>query len=171
MERRSFENAHCSIARSMDVLGDWWNPLIIRECLYGVTRFDELQGWLNIGRNILAQRLAKLVDQGILERRLYQERPPRYEYQLTEKGYDAAKVVIATMPFGDEWMFGEGREPIRIYDRETHQRVRPVVVDANTGEPIDPRQLYAGPGPAFPPVDDVRRRRFVEYYERRSDPG
>ena len=70
----------------MDVLGDWWNPLIIRECLYGVHRFDDFQKWLGIGRNILAKRLAQLVERGVLERKLYQEHPPRYEYHLTAKG-------------------------------------------------------------------------------------
>ena len=150
----------------MDVLGDWWSPLIIRECLYGVNRFDEFQRWLGIGRNILTKRLAKLVEQGVLERRPYQEHPIRYEYHLTEKGFDAAKLLIAMMPFGEAWFFDEEREPIRVYDRETNQRVRPVVVDANTGKPIDPRALYAGPGPTFPPVEHIRRERFAEYYER-----
>ena len=152
----------------MDVLGDWWAPLIIRECLYGVNRFDDLQRWLGIGRNILAQRLAKLVEQGVLQRRRYHQNPPRYEYQLTDKGYDAAKLLIAMMPFGEAWFFEDCREPIRIFDRETDKRVRPVLIDANSGKPIDPRRLYAGPGPAFPPVEEIRRERFVEYYKRRA---
>jgi DNA-binding HxlR family transcriptional regulator len=167
MERKSFEQAPCSIARSVDVLGDWWAPLILRECLYGVNRFDEIQRWLGIGRNILTRRLSKLVEQGILERRRYQERPARHEYHLTEKGYDAAKLLLAMMPFGESWFFDTGREPILLYDRRTHRRVRPVLVDAETGEPIDPRMLYAGPGRSFPRDEETRRRRFVEFYESR----
>lgn len=166
MERKGFGDAPCPIARSVDVLGDWWAPLIIRECLYGVHRFDELQRCLGIGRNILTRRLARLVEQGVLERRAYQDRPPRHDYHLTDKGYDAATLILAMMPFGERWFFGPEGEPIRVYHRETGRRVRPVVVDAETGEPIDPRQLYAGPGPSFPRSKAVRRKRFVEYYER-----
>ncbi|MCA9549180.1 MAG: helix-turn-helix transcriptional regulator [Myxococcales bacterium] len=168
MERKRFEGAPCPIARSVDIVGDWWTPLIIRECLYGVNRFDDLQRWLGIGRNILTRRLEQLVEQGVLERRAYQERPQRYEYQLTDKGYDAARILLAMMPFGDKWQFERGREPIRVFDRRTGKRVRPVVVDAETGEPIDPRNLYAGPGPAFPADRGVRRERFSEYYQRKT---
>ena len=169
MERKNFDKAPCSIARSLDVLGDWWTPLILRECLYGVHRFDRMQRWLGIGRNILTRRLAKLVEQGVLERRQYLERPARYEYHLTDKGYDAAKLLLAMMPFGEAWFFGDKREPIRLYDRRTGRRVRPQLVDAETGEPIDPRELYAGPGPSFPPSEEVRRERFVEFYSRQPE--
>lgn len=166
MQRTDFHDSPCSIARSLDVLGDWWAPLIVRECLYGVHRFDDLQRWLGIGRNILTRRLAKLVEQGVLERALYQERPPRYEYHLTEKGFDAAKALLALMPFGERWQFPGEEPPILLYERASGRRVRPVVVDAETGEPIDPRQLYAGPGPSFPADEAVRRRRFSEYFTR-----
>lgn len=168
MERKRFDQAPCSIARALDILGDWWTPLIIRECLYGVHRFDELQRWLGIGRNILAKRLSLLVDQGVLERRAYQERPTRYAYHLTDKGYDAVRILLALMPFGEAWFFDKGREPIRVYDRKTNRRIRPIVVDQATGEPIDPRNLYAGPGPSFPRSRDVRRERFVEFYRRQG---
>ena len=72
------------------------------------------------------------------------------------------------MPFGERWFFDPAEEPIQLYDRETDRPVHPVLVDAETGEPIDARKLYAGPGPSFPPVDHVRRDRFVEYYRRRD---
>ena len=168
MDRKTFEGAPCSIARSLDVVGDWWTPLIIRECLYGLHRFDELQRTLDIGRNILSRRLAKLVEQGVLDKRAYQERPVRYEYHLTDMGYDAAKVLIGMMPFGERWMFERGREPIRLYDRETGRRVRPLLVDADTGQPIDARNLYAGPGPAFPRSHQIRKSRFKEHFERKA---
>jgi DNA-binding HxlR family transcriptional regulator len=171
MERKRFDKAPCSIARSLDVLGDWWTPLLIRECLYGVHRFDDFARWLGIGRNILTTRLAKLVEEGVLERRAYEARPRRYEYHLTEKGYDAAKVLLAMMPFGEAWTFEPGREPIQVFHRKTGKRVRPVVVDAETGEPLDPRELYAGPGPSFPAGKSVRQERFPEYYERHAAGG
>jgi DNA-binding HxlR family transcriptional regulator len=164
MERKSFEDAPCSIARTLDVLGDWWAPLIVRECLYGVHRFDDLQRWLGVGRNILSRRLERLVEQGVLTRTAYQARPPRFEYHLTDKGYDAARVLLAMMGFGERWQFEPGREPIQLFDRQSHRRVRPVLVDAETGAPIDPRALYAGPGPSFPAEEAVRRARFADYY-------
>ena len=166
MERTSFSSSPCSIARTLDVLGDWWNPLIIRECLYGVHRFDEYQKHLGIGRNILTRRLKQLVEEGLLERKLYQEKPQRYEYHLTEKGYDAASVLLGYMSFGEKWYFDSGKDPIRLYDRESGKQVVPVLVDSATGKPIDPQNLYAGPGPGFPESDEVRRERFVEFFKR-----
>lgn len=169
MKRKTFENAPCSIARSLDVLGDWWAPLIIRECLYGIHRFDDFQHWLGIGRNMLTRRLNKLIEQGILERRPYQTRPTRHEYHLTERGYDAARVLIAMMPFGEQWFFEDAQAPIALYDRRTNAPIVPRLVDAHTGEPIDVRWLYAGPGPGFPEVGEaVLRERFREYYARQQ---
>ena len=168
MDRKRFKNAPCSIARSLDILGDWWTPLIIRECLYGVHRFDELQRWLGIGRNILTRRLNSLIEQGVLDKRRYQERPPRYEYHLTDKGYDAAVVLIGMMPFGESWMFEQGAEPVRLYHRSDDRPVRPMLVDADSGEPLDARELYPGPGPAFPANAAVRAARFREYFARRA---
>ncbi|MEM6532704.1 MAG: helix-turn-helix domain-containing protein [Myxococcota bacterium] len=164
MDRKRFTEAPCSIARTVDIIGDWWTPLIVREAMYGVSRFDEFQRWLGIGRNILTRRLAQLVEQGVLEKRRYQEKPPRYEYLLTEKGFDAASVLVAMMPFGERWQFGSAKEPIHVYDRRTGRRVQPLIVDATTGEPLDVRHLYAGPGPSFPENDAIRRERFREYY-------
>lgn len=168
MQKTRFTRAPCSIARSLDVLGDHWAPLIIRECLYDVHRFDELQRTLGIARNMLTRRLNRLIEQGVIERRPYQDNPPRYEYHLTEMGYDAAKLLLAMMSFGEKYFFDD-REPIRLYDRRTDDRVRPALVDAETNAPVDPRNLYAGPGPSFPRSKSARRSRFVEYYARHPD--
>ncbi|MEM6454891.1 MAG: helix-turn-helix domain-containing protein [Acidobacteriota bacterium] len=169
MQRKSFQSAPCSIARALDVLGDWWTPLILRECLYGVHRFDQFQRWLGIGRNILTRRLALLVDEGLLEKRAYQTRPLRHEYHLTEKGYDATSALMALLAFGERWYFADGGVPIRLYDRATDAPVRPQLVDGETGEPLDVRRLYAGPGPAFPAHPEIRRARFTEFLARRGD--
>lgn len=171
MERKRFQGAPCSIARSLDVVGDWWGPLIIRECLYGTHRFDQIQRWLGIGRNMLTRRLELLVEQGVLERRQYQDRPPRFEYHLTDKGYDAAKLLLAMMPFGETWLFADEGDPIHLYDRSSHRRVRPSLVDEETGEPIDPRELYAGPGPSFPADEEIRRQRFPDFYAWKRSPN
>jgi len=164
MERTTFEHVPCPIARTLDMLGDWWAPLILRECLYGVHRFDQFQRWLGISRNILTRRLEKLVEDGLLERRPYQTNPVRHEYHLTEKGQAAAPLLLAMTAFGNEWIFGEGHEPVRVYSRKTGREVKPVLVDAETGERIDPSDLYAGPGPSFPKSEEIRRERFVSFY-------
>ena len=166
MERKKFTTSPCSIARSLDVLGDWWNPMILRECLYGNRRFDEIQFWLNISRNILTRRLADLVAAGLLNKVSYQENPVRYEYVLTDKGYDACLILLALMPFGEQWYFDAGKHPIELRDRETGERVVPVVVDSKTGKPLDSKNLVPCPGPGFKAPKEIMKRRFSEYYDR-----
>jgi DNA-binding HxlR family transcriptional regulator len=86
MQRKSFGNMQCPIARSLERVGEWWSILILRDALHGLTRFDQFQKSLDIAPNMLTRRLNALVKAGLLERRRYSERPPRYEYQLTERG-------------------------------------------------------------------------------------
>ncbi|MFD5543207.1 winged helix-turn-helix transcriptional regulator, partial [Streptomyces sp. NPDC127079] len=86
MKRTSFAKWPCSIARTVDLLGDHWTPLVVREAFYGISRFDEFQQELGIARNTLTDRLRLLVDERILEKRQYEAEPPRYDYVLTEKG-------------------------------------------------------------------------------------
>ena len=124
MERKKFSGSPCSIARSLDVLGDWWNPLILRECLYGNARFDELQHWLDISRNILTRRLAGLVEEGLLAKVPYQDKPVRYEYQLTDKGHDACLVLIALMLFGERWYFERDKRRFRATDPSSEQATK-----------------------------------------------
>ena len=95
MQRTSFEDMNCSVAQCLEVVGEWWSLLIVRDAFLGVRRFDDLQARLGISRNILNQRLTRLVDNGVLERVPYQEHPPRSEYLLTEKGRDLWHVVTA----------------------------------------------------------------------------
>src|SRR5207253_1863904 len=95
MQRKSFGKMPCPIARSLERVGEWWSILIIRDALHGFTRFDEFQKSLNIAPNMLTRRLSALVDAGLLERRRYSERPPRYEYILTDMGRDFRPVIVA----------------------------------------------------------------------------
>src|SRR5436190_8958064 len=106
MKRTPFARWPCSVARAVDLLGDWWTPLVLRQAFYGVRRFDDFQESLGIGRNVLTQRLNRLVDEGLLERRLYCEHPPRSEYVLTEKGRDFWPVLAAMTTWGDKWLDG-----------------------------------------------------------------
>lgn len=93
----------CSVARSLEAVGEWWTLLIVRDCLLGVARFDQFQSRLGIARNVLADRLDTLIDHGVLERHPYQEHPVRYDYVLTEKGRALWPVLAALQDWGDTW--------------------------------------------------------------------
>ena len=98
MERTSFAEMRCSLARGLELIGDWWTPLIIRDLFLDVRRFDELAEDLGISRNLLTRRLSRLVANGVIERRPYQSRPIRYDYHLTEAGRDLVPAILALTP-------------------------------------------------------------------------
>ena len=135
MRRTRFDEEPCPIARVTDLFGDWWTPLVLRELLYGRTRFGQIQAQLGISRPILAERLRRLESEGMLQRKQYQESPPRYEYQLTAKGEASWEVVAALWRYGSDWFFAEGA-PGELFDKTTGRTILPQVIDANTGEPI-----------------------------------
>ena len=103
MERKSFSDMHCSVAQCLEVVGEWWSLLIVRDAFLGISRFDDFQSRLGISRNILNQRLARLVETGVLTKVPYSERPPRFEYQLTDKGRDLWPVLTTMRQWGDKW--------------------------------------------------------------------
>ncbi len=142
MRRTRFHDAPCPIARTTDLIGDWWTPIVMREAFLGRRRFDDFQKALSLSRGVLAQRLARLVEEGLLEKCLYQERPPRYEYVLTEKGRDFCPVLAAMWRWGSDWLWEEGdAPPLELCDRDSGRLVHPRVVDEETGAPIDVRRL------------------------------
>lgn len=110
MQHVSLASLPCPIARTLDVVGEWWTLLIIRDALTGARRFDHFKG-TGIADNILSARLKRLCDEGILERRLYEEHPPRYEYLLTTKGHALAPVVAALFMWGKRWTSGPSLSP------------------------------------------------------------
>ena len=114
MKRTPFHEWPCSVARTVDLLGDWWTPLVLREAFLGARRFEEFQKALSIGRNVLTQRLGRLVAEGLLDRRPYQEHPPRFEYVLTEKGSDFFDVLLALLRWGDRWLDRGAGPPLLI---------------------------------------------------------
>jgi DNA-binding HxlR family transcriptional regulator len=142
MRRTSFADMDCSVARTLEIVGEWWTMLVIREAFNGVRRFDEFQGRLGIARNVLAARLQRLVDNGILERRLYQERPQRFEYRLTDKGRDLYPVLIALMGWGDRWMSGPEGPPVKL-THECGHAPDAAMVCTHCGEQLIPRQVRA----------------------------
>ncbi len=150
MRNARFQDAPCPIARSTDLLGDPWIPMILRECTYGVARFDDFQRRLNIAPNTLTARLQRMVEQGLLEKVPYEERPLRYAYRLTPMGRGATVILAAMIQFGDEWIFEKGRAPVVLRSRRTGEVVQPVLVDAATGERVDPADVVPAAGPGFP---------------------
>ena len=123
MKRTSLANQPCSIARTLDVAGEWWSPLILRDVAYGVRRFRELQENLGVSANVLADRLETLLAEGLLETRVYQQRPERHEYHLTAKGLDLVPALLALMAWGDRWAWPGGRGPITVLHEECGEKV------------------------------------------------
>jgi DNA-binding HxlR family transcriptional regulator len=132
MQHKGFEHMPCPIARSLDRVGEWWSILILRDALKGMTRFDQFQKSLGIAPNMLTRRLTTLVESGLLERQLYSEKPPRYEYVLTPKGRDFRPVLWALIAWGNKHFPPEG-ETMVVVDAETGEEADPVFVDGRTG--------------------------------------
>lgn len=136
MRRTRFDQHQCPIARTADLLGDWWTPLVLRELLLGKCRFNDIQDALDINRSVLTQRLARLVDVGIVQRRRYCEHPPRDEYALTDKGRALWDVLSVMWHYGETWLF-DAPVPVEMYDKRTGDRIEPAVIDRRSGQPLD----------------------------------
>jgi DNA-binding HxlR family transcriptional regulator len=146
---RTYDNQVCSVARTLETIGDRWTMLVIRDAFLGFRRFEDFQRDLGIARNVLTDRLARLVDDGILERHRYQEKPERFEYRLTEKGIDLWPVLVSLMRWGDRYAAPAG-PPTLIVHRgcggELDDHLRCTVCGAD----VDARSAEARPGPAAP---------------------
>jgi len=142
VRRTRFDEWPCPIARTTDLIGDWWTPLVMREAFTGRRRFDEFQEALGIPRAVLAARLERLVAEGMLEKRQYEDHPVRFEYRLTPKGIAFYDVLAAMWRWGEDWLWPDGDEmPVVLVDRDSGEEIRPVVVDESTGERIDVRRV------------------------------
>jgi DNA-binding HxlR family transcriptional regulator len=150
MQRKSFGNMECPIARSLERVGEWWSILILRDAIYGLTRFDQFQKNLNIAPNILTRRLTALVEAGLLERRLYCEKPPRYEYILTARGRDFRPILFSLQAWGNRYFAPEGASVVLI-DKSTGKAADPILVDRLTGKPITDATHTNAAGPAAGP--------------------
>ncbi|HZU76493.1 MAG TPA: helix-turn-helix domain-containing protein [Dehalococcoidia bacterium] len=141
----ALSSLHCSIARTLDVVGERWTLLVLRDAFNGVRRFEDFAARLPIARNVLADRLQTLVAHGILERRRYQERPARYEYRLTPKGFDLYPVLIGLLQWGDRYLAGEAGPPIDLRHRDCGGSVVAQVVCASCGQPLSARDARGTP--------------------------
>lgn len=142
MSRSSLAGVDCSVARALDVVGEWWTLLVVRDAFLGARRFEEFRRRSGIARNILAQRLERLVAEGVLERVRYQERPPRHEYRLTEKGRDLFGVLVALRQWGDRWLTS-GEPPLVLEHRDHGHLAQAVLTCAECGEPLTPYAVRA----------------------------
>lgn len=155
MRRKSFGNLQCPIARSLERVGEWWSILILRDALLGATRFEQFQKNLDIAPNMLTRRLNGLVDAGLLERRRYNERPPRDEYVLTARGRDFRPVLWALLAWGNKHFAPEGASVV-IVDNETGEVADPLLIDRVSGRPLTAPPFRSAAGPA---ADERTRQR------------
>ena len=135
------------MARSLDMIGEWWTLLIIRDLFYGINTFDSLCRDLGIARNILANRLKKLVDRGLIEKRTEEKGSRRQAYRLTPKGKDLFPIIMALVAWGDRWEAPDG-PPILFKHQTDGHPARPLVICAECGEPLKAKDIHpqAGPG-------------------------
>ncbi len=158
MQHKYLGNMQCPIARSLERVGEWWSILILRDAFQGLTRFDEFQKSLGIAPNMLTRRLNTLVDSGLLERRLYSERPPRHEYVLTPRGRDFRPVILALIAWGNKHFAPEG-ESVVVVDAATGERAEPVLVDKSSGRLLQSPEFTVAPGPA---ANQATRERYAK---------
>jgi DNA-binding HxlR family transcriptional regulator len=150
MQRTSFGEMACSIARTLDVIGEPWSPLILRDVWVGMTRFDQLQADLGISRKVLTERLGHLVDQGVLERRPYDKRP-RYEYRLTAKGAELVDLLMVMVSWGDRWLAGKAGPPVLYRHRACGKVSRVDLRCSLCGKPMHASDVDLLPGPGARP--------------------
>ncbi|HEX3911528.1 MAG TPA: helix-turn-helix domain-containing protein [Solirubrobacteraceae bacterium] len=143
----NYTDQNCSIAGALEIVGERWSLLIVRNVFLGLRRFDQIQANLGIARNVLQTRLQKLIDQGVVERRLYQERPPRHEYRLTEKGLDLWPIVVSLMQWGDRYAMPEGGPAVLLEHRGCGGRIDEHRICDRCGARLGPRDSRAQPGP------------------------
>ena len=147
MRRTSLADFHCSVARTVDIIGEWWTPLIVRDAFYGHRRFEDFQRSLGIARNVLATRLERLVEAGIMERQRYEEHPPRDEYVLTPKGRDLFPIIGAILAWGDKWTAGDAGPPLLLIHEACGKPGSLRATCDQCGEPMSLDNIRPVPGP------------------------
>ncbi|MGE5282434.1 MAG: winged helix-turn-helix transcriptional regulator [Chloroflexota bacterium] len=150
--RSDYPDQACSIARSLEVVGERWTLLIVRDVMNGHRRFDDLQKSLGIARNVLSARLQRLTEEDILERRPYQESPERYEYFLTEKGLDLWPALVALLAWGDRYSPDPDGPPLLIVHKECGGAISDRGICERCGQVLDARDARALPGPGLTAV-------------------
>lgn len=159
MTRTSLQHLPCSLARTADLVGDKWILLILRDAFYGLQTFTQFQKNLSVARNILSDRLAKLVENDILIKVANKPGVARFSYKLTEQGKALYPAVMALTQWGDKWIFGNKGEPVRFLDKKNHAPILPIVIQARDGRYLQCGDVSYEPGPSASPT-------FFTAYER-----
>jgi DNA-binding HxlR family transcriptional regulator len=146
---RTYDNQVCSVARALEVLGERWTLLIVRDAILGLRRFEEFQASLGVARNVLTDRLGRLVDAGILDRVRYQDRPARYEYRLTPVGRELGVPVVSLMHWGDRHLAGPDGPPRLTRHRDCGGTVALAFTCTDCGGPVPPAEVEVVPGPGL----------------------
>jgi DNA-binding HxlR family transcriptional regulator len=149
---RTYESQTCSVARTLELVGERWTLLIIRDAFLGVRRFGDFAERLGVARNVLQDRLERLVEAGVLEKVPYQERPLRHEYRLTDMGLDLWPSVVALMQFGDKHLAGEGGVPMLVLHRDCGGELDDHRICKRCGAAVDVRDAQARRGPGGAPL-------------------
>ncbi|WP_394836526.1 helix-turn-helix transcriptional regulator [Pendulispora rubella] len=152
---------NCSVAQALEVLGDWWTLLIVRDAFMGMRRFSDFQESLGISKNVLAQRLSHLVERGVFELVDVGEHGTHYEYALTPMGRDLAVVLTALRQWADRWVLGPGNEPLVVHDRRTGRPIPPLRICGEDGQPLRGRDMELRPGPGITAETLARYRDYL----------
>lgn len=147
MSTKNIDLLNCSVANALDLIGEGWTILILREAFFGSRRFEDFQKHLGIARNILTVRLKKLCDNGILERKPVKEGAKRHEYRLTPMGRDLYPTLIALTQWGDRWLQSSQGAPVKFIERATGKEIADVSIVTREGRELDARDLALVPGP------------------------
>jgi DNA-binding HxlR family transcriptional regulator len=158
MRGSAFPTQVCSVARSLEIVGEWWTLLVIREAFFGARQFSEFQANLGIARNVLSDRLASLVEAGVLKRAEVAGRGNPRLYTLTTKGRELLPVIVTLMQWGDRWVYGADKAPVRVVERATGAEIAPLRIATSEGRALAPRELAVLPGPG---ADEAILRRFA----------
>jgi len=163
VDKIRLEDRECPLSATLGLVGEWWTLLILHDAFDGYTRFDQFQENLGISSSLLTSRLKRLVGSGLLERRQYQERPPRYEYVLTELGCSLRPVIVVLAGWGNDRLQPDQRSMVLV-DANTGAEAEPIVVDRATGRRIDGPDFVFTAGPAA-------SKPFRDRYEGRPEPS
>jgi DNA-binding HxlR family transcriptional regulator len=154
--RKRFADMNCGVGQALEVLGDWWTLLIVRDAFFGARRFGDFERSLGIAKNVLSARLAHLVEHGIFEQVDVGNEGQRFEYRLSESGEALLPILTALRDWSDDWIFGRGNEPVIVKDRASGRRIPKLRVTDADGRPLSRRDLRTVPGPGASP-ETIRR--------------
>lgn len=168
MTRNKLDTLNCSIANAMELIGEWWTLLILREAFFGTRRFEDFQQHLGIARNILTARLRKLCDSGVLERVPIKQGAKRHEYKLTQMGRDLQPTLVALTQWGDRWLRQADGAPVKFVERASGEEIADVSVQTKDGKHLEPRDMAMVPGPGATEETRERLRQLRTAMEKRA---